>query len=93
MDISRIHPNFRPVWQSFPAVQQAALAAYFLHLSSEAEFLKPTRPKAFKWYCPFADQSVFPSGHRFCVNVFAGPCPHECTYCYARLYQRGEPEA
>ena len=90
MQISRIHPDFRPVWESLPPAQQAALSAYFLHLSSKAESLKPTRPKACKWYCPFGSQRVFPSGHRYCVNSFAGPCAHNCIYCYARLYQRGE---
>ena len=42
---------------------------------------------------PWQDRTQvrFPSGHRYCVNVFAGPCPHKCGYCYASLYQRGEP--
>jgi len=40
-----------------------------------------TRPRAVKWYCPFADQREFPSGHRYCINVYTG-CEHRCQYCY-----------
>ena len=44
-----------------------------------------TRPRIIKWYCPFASQSAFPSGHRYCINVYAG-CDHKCVYCYAAGY-------
>ena len=43
-----------------------------------------------KWYCPSADQYKFPSGHRYCVNVYAG-CGHKCEYCYAAGYEPDEP--
>ena len=88
--ICRIHPKFRPVWQSLSKPEQLALALYFLpHRSSRPE-LRPTRPRLVKWYCPFADQAVFPSGHRYCLNVYAG-CGHACRYCYAAAYEPADP--
>ena len=73
-----------------PCPSTKPLAAYFLSRLLAIQFLEPNRPKIIKWYCPFAHQAVFPSGHRYCVNVFAGPCPHGCLYCYTNQYQRGE---
>jgi len=65
---------------------QAALAGYFLPRRSKKEFIEPTRPKVVKWYCPFASQCHFPSGHRYCINVYVG-CSHNCQYCYAAAYE------
>jgi DNA repair photolyase len=90
MQIERIHPDYRLVWEAASEEQRPALSAYFLPLKSRAELLEPTRPKMIKWYCPFASQARFPSGHRYCVNVYAGICAHNCLYCYAMQYQRGQ---
>lgn len=87
--IARIHPDFKPVWDRLPEDQQLALAAYFLPWGSKKERLGPTRPQLLDWYCPFAAQAVFPSGHRYCVNVYSG-CAHECEYCYAISYARSK---
>ncbi len=85
---SRIDPRFRPVWVGRPPHEQAALALYFLPHDSKKALLAPTRPRLIKWYCPFAAQSVFPSGHRYCVNVYTG-CAFGCVYCYAAAYEPG----
>ncbi len=85
--IARIHPDFKPVWDGLPEKPQLALAAYFLPWGSKKELIGPTRPKLVDWYCPFAAQTVFPSGHRYCLNVYSG-CAAECKYCYAVSYAR-----
>lgn len=81
----RVAPKFLPVWEGRPEAEQAALAQYFLRHGSEEPVLEPDRPKLIKWYCPFACQSEFPTGHRYCINVFTG-CVHQCVYCYAMAY-------
>ena len=82
---NRVDPQYRPVWEGRAPPEQAALALYFLpHISRKAA-LTPTRPRLIKWYCPFARQSEFPSGHRYCINVYTG-CTHRCEYCYAYAY-------
>lgn len=86
--IGRIDPKFRKVWENRPFNDQIALAQYFLPHGSNKPIIGPTRPRIVKWYCPFASQNNFPSGHRYCVNVYTG-CSHQCTYCYAAGY---EPE-
>lgn len=83
--IPRIDPDFKPVWDRLTENAQLRLAAYFLPHGSAKEVLTPTRPRLLKWYCPFAPQSSFPSGHRYCLNVYRG-CSHACEYCYVNGY-------
>lgn len=68
----RVHDKYRPVWEGRPRQEKAGLARYFLPHNSRKPVLGPTRPRIVKWYCPFAAQSDFPSGHRYCINVYAG---------------------
>jgi hypothetical protein len=84
----RVHKKYQPVWEGREPSEAAALGLYFLpHRSTKLE-LAPTRPRMIKWYCPFADQAEFPTGHRYCINVFTG-CEHNCEYCYAKAYEPG----
>ena len=85
--VTQIHPDFKPVWDGLPEDRQLALAAYFLPWRSKKSQIGPTRPRVLDWYCPFAAQAVFPSGHRYCINVYSG-CVHNCEYCYAMSYAR-----
>ena len=87
--VARIHTDFKPVWDGLPEKDQFALAAYFLPRSSKQEFVKPIRPRLIKWYCPQACQKHFASGHRYCLNVYAG-CDFGCEYCYAKGYSQAE---
>lgn len=68
------------------------MALYFLPHRSNREILAPTRPRVIKWYCPFARQKEFPTGHRYCINVYTG-CAHKCIYCYAATYEPGQVAA
>jgi DNA repair photolyase len=90
--VARIDEKFRPVWERLPPDHRTALARYFLPHKSSKESLAPTRPRLIKWYCPFAGQSTFPSGHRYCINTYTG-CAHRCRYCYAASYEPDEPSA
>ena len=83
--VDKVAAKFRPTWDGRPSAEQAALAMYFLPHGSAKPVLEPTRPRLIKWYCPFACQSEFPSGHRYCINVYTG-CEHRCVYCYAMSY-------
>lgn len=67
-----------------------ALAKYFLPHRSSKPVVGVTRPRVLKWYCPFADQRSFPTGHRYCINVYTG-CEHQCAYCYAAGYEPDSP--
>lgn len=87
--VDRVDDKFRPVWQGRPKEEQEALALYFLPHRSSKLSLAPTRPRVVKWYCPFASQDEFPTGHRYCVNVYTG-CSHRCVYCYAAAYEPGQ---
>jgi DNA repair photolyase len=81
----RVNSKYRPVFENLPERDRAALAFYFLPHGSKKDVLEVTRPHVVKWYCPFADQRKFPSGHRYCINVYTG-CEHKCQYCYAVGY-------
>jgi len=87
--INRVGSKYKAVWENRPIRDQIALAQYFLPHSSGKPIIGPTRPRIVKWYCPFASQEDFPTGHRYCINVYAG-CDHKCAYCYAAGY---EPES
>jgi DNA repair photolyase len=90
--LARIDPKYRPVWEGRSPAEQIALRFYFLPHRSKKPVLAPTRPGVIKWYCPFAAQSSFPTGHRYCINVYAG-CHHNCRYCYASGYEPPQPAA
>ncbi|MBL7107533.1 MAG: hypothetical protein ISS77_08015 [Phycisphaerae bacterium] len=83
---AKVDAKYKPVFDKFSPDQRAAIALYFLPHKSQKDILGVTRPRVVKWYCPFANQIDFPSGHRYCINVYAG-CSHKCKYCYAQGYE------
>jgi DNA repair photolyase len=87
----RVHPQYRPVFDEMSEEDRAAVALYFLPHGSKKDVLEVTRPRAVKWYCPFADQRTFPSGHRYSINVYTG-CEHRCQYCYVNGYSARQPD-
>ena len=86
----RLHPKYRPAFDKLGERERAAAALYFLPHASAKDTLEVTRPRVVKWYCPFADQQEFSSGHRYSINVYTG-CEHRCQYCYAAGYVAAEP--
>jgi hypothetical protein len=65
----RVHPKYKPVFEKLDEPSRAAVALYFLPHGSRKEVLEVTRPRVIKWNCPFADQSQFPSGHRYSISL------------------------
>lgn len=93
--LDQIDPRFRPGWEGRPREEQIALACYYLPVPSgrgSQKWLQPARPRLVKWYCPFAAQCAFPSGHRYCTNTYTG-CAHGCLYCYAAGYEPSRASA
>ncbi len=88
--LERVDEKYKPVWEERCREDRIALAQYFLPRSSDKPVLGPTRPRIVKWYCPFAAQRDFPTGHRYCINVYTG-CNHKCVYCYAAGYAPAQP--
>ncbi len=86
----RVHPKYQPVFDKLGESDRAAVALYFLPHGSKKDVLEVTRPRVVKWYCPFADQREFPSGHRYSINVYTG-CNHRCRYCYVNGYSARQP--
>jgi DNA repair photolyase len=87
----RVHPKYQPVFDRLGEADRAAVALYFLPHGSKKDVLEVTRPRVVKWYCPFADQRMFPSGHRYSINVYTG-CEHKCRYCYVNGYSARQPD-
>ena len=87
----RVHPKYSPAFDKLSVADRAAVALYFLPHGSKKDVLEVTRPHVIKWYCPFAEQREFPSGHRYSINVYTG-CGHQCRYCYVTGYSARRPD-
>ena len=83
--LQRLDRKYAPAFERLAQEEQLRVALYFLPHHSAKKTLTVTRPRVIKWYCPFADQMVFPSGVRYCINVYTG-CEHACRYCYVQGY-------
>jgi len=83
--LERLDSKYAPAFERLNEDEQHKAALYFLSHASEKNTLAVTRPRVIKWYCPFADQAVFPSGVRYSINVYTG-CEHACRYCYVQGY-------
>ena len=81
----RLDRKYAPAFERLTEDERHKAALYFLPHNSVKETLSVTRPRVIKWYCPFADQAVFPSGVRYSINVYTG-CEHGCHYCYVQGY-------
>ena len=84
----RVQPKYRPAFDKLTERERAAVALYFLPHTSQKDVLEVTRPRVIKWYCPFADQREFPSGHRYCINVYTG-CQHRLPILLRDWLHRG----
>ena len=83
--LERLDRKYAPAFERLTEEEQLRATLYFLPHNSAKKTLTVTRPRVVKWYCPFADQTVFPSGVRYCINVYTG-CEHACRYCYVQGY-------
>jgi len=87
--LARLDPKYAPAFKRLSVEEQHKTVLYFLPHTSAKEILPVTRPRMIKWYCPFADQSAFPSGVRYSINVYNG-CEHACQYCYVQGYSTSQ---
>ena len=89
--LNRLDSKYAPAFERLPENERHRAALYFLPHTSTKEIITVTRPRIIKWYCPFADQTVFPSGVRYSMTLrnvtYLLPC-----YNYAKrlaLRQKG----